>query len=285
MPRILIRSLRGSAIVMSFLLWMLLSMQAISAAPAMQEGKVRYDFAVKFECGKASDEEFGVVAQGIYATVINIHDWIGSGGVLEKWAVEALPEEKDQLPPTKPQEVKLREFGAFEIDCREIWRWLDADVGTFHEGFVHLTSYDWYPAVVAVYTLDSGNLDVSMHVQEYEPKHTAAIVVGQPDLLPVPDPNPGTGFCKLREGQLTITIKNQGNVDAPASTTHIAFGDGTLVDLPTSALPAGVSADLTTKIPGTCFRPDCGFEITADSPGAISESDEGNNVGDGFCIG
>lgn len=58
-------------------------------------------------------------------------------------------------------------------------------------------------------------------------------------------------------------------------------------DLPTPALAPGASTQLTFTIPTSpnCFDPDCEFQITVDSAGQVTESDENNNVAKGTCRG
>ena len=111
------------------------------------------------------------------------------------------------------------------------------------------------------------------------------MVVGKADLSGPPS------FCKLvkegpDKGKLVVTVKNQGTAAAPASTTTVEFSPGGSFQLPTPAIPAGGSVDLTPlKIPGVCFNPDCDFKITLDSNGQVNESNEGNNTADGNCLG
>lgn len=50
---------------------------------------------------------------------------------------------------------------------------------------------------------------------------------GQADLIPVPDPRPGFGFWKVdAQGNLIVTVKNQGTADAGASTLKVEFLPG-----------------------------------------------------------
>jgi hypothetical protein len=114
-----------------------------------------------------------------------------------------------------------------------------------------------------------------------------------PDLIPVPDPRPGFGFNVTEQipGDglgLVITIKNQGPVDAPSSTTTVRFqGAGGFfpLDVPTFGLSAGTSVTLHVPFPQACFQPDCGFVIEVDSKSQVDESDENNNKGTGHIVG
>ncbi|MFX0108932.1 MAG: CARDB domain-containing protein [Candidatus Hodarchaeota archaeon] len=112
---------------------------------------------------------------------------------------------------------------------------------------------------------------------------------GKPDLLPVkpPDSPEVVGFCQQDDqGRLIVTVRNQGNADAPPSTTTVEFTPGGSFPLPTPAIPAGGSVDLSPlSIPAECFDADCEFKITVDSLNKVDESDEGNNSANGRCIG
>lgn len=123
------------------------------------------------------------------------------------------------------------------------------------------------------------------------PKPYPPAPVKKADLIPIPDPRPGYGFCKILDsgadkGKLMITIKNQGNVNAPASVTNVVFSSGDVLTFPTPAIPAGFSLDLTPQsIPAGAWRPDASFKITVDAGNKVDESDEENNTGTGSCLG
>ncbi len=144
--------------------------QRSSASPTLRQDE--YHFSVKFVCGiLKEDPTKTVLAPGIYHTAINIHDPLGSGFKLDKWAVQALPEEQEPGPQTDPRSFDVGEFGAFEIDCPEIWDWFGVEYGTFLKGFVHLRTSVPEPEVVAVYTaqgLEGG--PVSIDVERYLPR-------------------------------------------------------------------------------------------------------------------
>ena len=106
------------------------------------------------------------------------------------------------------------------------------------------------------------------------------------DLVPVPDSRPGYGFCKVADGKLVITVKNQGEGNAAASVTQVDFGTPTPSTIQTPAIPAGSSVDLAPiVIPGACYHPDCSFTIKVDSGSTVPETNETNNTGSGTCIG
>jgi hypothetical protein len=108
------------------------------------------------------------------------------------------------------------------------------------------------------------------------------------DLVPVglPDSSGSISFCKPVGAPLIVTVKNQANSAAPASTTKVEFNPGGSFQLPTPVIPAGGSVDLPRlSIPDACPDPDCNFKITVDSNGEVNESNEANNTVDGICIG
>ena len=116
-------------------------------------------------------------------------------------------------------------------------------------------------------------------------------VTGPPDLVPIPqitsfDP-PVLNFCTIEDNErLLVTVRNQGDGDAAASTTTVQFSGGPSVSKPTGAIPrSGGVANLEFDIPAGCFNADCGFTITVDSGNVVSESSETNNSANGNCIG
>src|SRR4051794_31148441 len=67
-----------------------------------------------------------------------------------------------------------------------------------------------------------------------------------PDLVPVPQfPGIGeVGFCEIDEqGQLVVTVKNQGRRDARASTTEVTSETGVSESRSTPPIPKGGSVD------------------------------------------
>jgi len=115
--------------------------------------------------------------------------------------------------------------------------------------------------------------------------------VAKVDLVPVglPGLSDPPSFCKLvkegpDKGRLVVTVKNQGNANAPASTTRVEFGFGGSFQLSTPAITAGGFVELPPlSIPATCYNPDCEFKITVDSTNQINESNKENNTASGLC--
>jgi subtilase family serine protease len=115
----------------------------------------------------------------------------------------------------------------------------------------------------------------------------------KPDLVPA---NPGgwAAYCDSDDqNNLKIHVKNQGNADAPASTTLVEFflpgGVVQPVQLTTPPIPKGQTVTVGTVLipttPVNCFDPDCDFNITVDSKNRVEESKENNNKVKGTCIG
>jgi len=237
-----------------------------------------FQYAVKFVCGKS---EGRVVAPGRYWTAINVHNPTYTPVSFRKKIAIALPHEQPG-PVSEFFEAKLDRDEALEIDCEDIFKHANADTD-FLKGFVVIQS----PVeldVVAVYTAAGANdLVETLHTEHVSPRR---LEVGLPDLIPVPDPQPGIGFCRRDDqGRLIVTVRNQGASGAGPSTTTVDFGAFGTVSLATPALGPGDSVDLLFPIPPGCFNPDCHFRITVDANHQVVESDEGNNFASGTCLG
>lgn len=199
-----------------------------------------------------------------------------------KFAI-ALPGEKAG-PVTPLFYAYLRPGQAMEIDGPDIRRHVQFPA-PFLKGFAvieSLTELD----IVVVYTAagEHGHLETL----EIERVPARRLRVGLPDLVPVPDPRPGIGFCRLDdEGRLLVTVRNQGTGNVPASTTRVHFpSPGRTYDLPTPAMPAGASITLPPiPMPRGCYNPDCDFTITVDAKNEIIEANEANNSARGMCLG
>lgn len=115
---------------------------------------------------------------------------------------------------------------------------------------------------------------------------------GHADLIPEPlsgiSPTDPMRFCRLdpSSGQLMVRVKNQGTAPAPASTTRVLFSTGDTCVLPTPPIPAGGTVDVgPCNFPIDCHDPDCDFTIGVDVNSDVGESNEGNNIENGLCIG
>ena len=113
----------------------------------------------------------------------------------------------------------------------------------------------------------------------------------QPDLVPV-NPQPNAGRLGLRSnpssGRLVVTVRNQGAGPAGPSHTTVNLTTGTTVTPVTAntpMLPAGNVVDVMAVMPLGCFTPNCAFQIVVNSASEVAESNEGNNLADGLCLG
>jgi hypothetical protein len=116
---------------------------------------------------------------------------------------------------------------------------------------------------------------------------TATLTIERSDLVPVPLPDIPVplGFCDRDDGSLRVTVRNQGNIAAPISSTTVVFTPGGPQIKDTPAIPAGGSVVVLFDFPSGCFdNEDCDFSITVDSDTEINESDEQNNVAIGNCF-
>ena len=244
--------------------------------------KTTYRYSVKFVCGKSEGK---VLSRGHYYTAINVHNPSMQTAKIRRKISTALPAE------TAGHVVdlgvaELHSDKSFEIDCPDIYRLARMSPGCLLKGFVILESL--VPLeVVAVYTASGGDKKVETIHTERVPAFKVECEEKEeprPDLVPVPDPQ--VGFCKRVAGTLVVTVKNQGNADAPPSTTRAIFSPGGTVDIPTPPIPAGVSVDLPPiPIPGVCYNPDCEFTIIVDAKNEVPESNKTNNSVTGVCKG
>ncbi|MCX6556213.1 MAG: hypothetical protein NTW95_02085 [Candidatus Aminicenantes bacterium] len=109
--------------------------------------------------------------------------------------------------------------------------------------------------------------------------------VALPDLLPVSTASDGSFCPKPGTKTLSITIRNQGKVDAAASTTTVEFSPVASVDVVTPAIAAGKEVTIQVTVPTGCYIPNCRFKIRADSKLVIKEANEYNNDVLGECKG
>lgn len=228
-------------------------------------GKTRAWFPVKFVCGETPPA--GRLVEGTYGTLINVVNlskfkvrigWWFSPGSGKQGVAGA--------------QAEIPSHGSLSMDCAFIIRNLRAlgiEVGSFVEGFVtfedlNKTGPETTPTrVAAVYS--------SLHKQ----------VHNLPDLVPVPTDG---NYCRLdAQGRLVVTIRNQGETPATASTTRIAFEAGDAFDRLTPPLAVGMEASLA-PVPLPRGEGRFVFAITADVSGAIREMNEANNTVIGSCL-
>lgn len=250
-----------------------------------------YEYAVKLICGLQRDPGHMRLTPGLYATTINIHN-------PNERQVRFFKKLALTFPPGRQRPGKILRIAhdvlgpdeALAVDCEDLQRRLFPNglPGPYIEGFVIIQSPESLD-VTAVYTtaaLDREGrptIHSSIDVEQIRERRRRTEPAGQPDLIPVPDAN--GSFCRIRDGQLIVTVRNQGTGPAGPSTTEVDFGSHGKVNAPTPALGPGASIDVSVPIPAGCFSPDCHFRITVDALNQVIESNEGNNTASGFCLG
>jgi hypothetical protein len=226
--------------------------------------KTRAWFPVKYVCGETQPGER--LVQATYATVINVLN-LSKFRIRIGWWFSPAP--GAGIPGAQ---ALIDGHGSLYMDCPFIIRNLrifGVEVGSFTEGFIAIedlndAATERTPTrVAAVYS--------SLHKQ----------VHNLPDLLPRQTER---SYCRLdAEGRLIVTIRNQGEADAPASTTRIALAGGEAFDRSTPALAVGAEANLE-PVPIPRSEGTLVFTITADAMGVIREMNEPNNTAIGTCL-
>ena len=251
----------------------------------------KFSYSAKIVCGLQKDPDDLRLVPGLYATTVNIHNPSSSKATFTKTLALTLPP-KEQKPGEvhRIAEDTLEPNQALATDCMDIQRRVfnGAFPESYIEGFVLIKSNQSLD-VTAVYSTASfdreGNFveQRSIDIEQIKERATKALRGDQPDLVPVPNEN--GSFCKIRNGKLVVTVKNQGAGAAVASRTGVDFGSHGQASLNTPALATGASTELVVDIPSGCHDPDCEFTIKVDSDSAVNESQESNNDGSGTCIG
>jgi hypothetical protein len=142
----------------------ILSAITVNASPAQQMRQ----YAAKFVCGKASDEQMKLFnfAPGQYFTTINVHNPARNEAVKyqKKFALAESSEKAGRISEWFKGELKADE--AMQIDCRNIYAHTNTQPGSFVEGFVVIELPPTQELdVVGVYTA-AGNAGVSaMHME------------------------------------------------------------------------------------------------------------------------
>lgn len=235
-----------------------------------------HQYAAKFVCGR--NLEAKVVAPGEYFTAINVHNPGRKAASIRKRFAIALPNEKPG-PVSGVVEERLEPGQAFEIDCPDIAT--HVPVGAFAKGFVTIESPQDLE-VVGVYTAASPSTREVVS-EEIERVPVRFVTLALPDLLPVPGPD--GHFCRISNGRMLVTVRNQGTAAATATITEIDFLQGTRENAATPALAAGAAADVSFAIPAGFLSGEGNhpFRITADKGATQAESNETNNVAAGNC--
>jgi hypothetical protein len=226
--------------------------------------KTRAWFPVKYVCGETQPSDR--LVQGTYATLINVLN-LSKFKVRIGWWFSPGPG-----AGILGAQAEIPSHGSLYMDCPFIIRNLllfGVNVGSFIEGFVSIE-------------------DLSSAATERTPTRVTAVysslhkqVHNLPDLLPRQTER---SYCQRdAQGRLIVTIRNQGEADAPASTTRIALAGGEAFDRSTPALTVGAEANLE-PVPIPRSEGTLVFTITADAMGVIREMNEPNNTAIGTCL-
>jgi hypothetical protein len=154
-------------------------------------------------------------------------------------------------------------------------------VGGFAKGFVTIESPQDLE-VVGVYTAARlANREVVSEELERVPSRLVALAL--PDLLPVPGPE--GHFCRIENGRMIVTVRNQGTAAAAATVTEVDYLQGNRETAPTPALAVGATANMSFAVPAGFLSGEGNhpFRITADKAATETESNETNNVVAGNC--
>jgi hypothetical protein len=241
-----------------------------------QAAPTAHQYVAKFVCGK--NDEGKVVAPGEYFTAINVANPGRETAVIRKRFAIALPGERPGPVSTLVTET-LRSGQAFDIDCPDIAT--HVPVNAFAKGFVTIESAQDLE-VVGVYTAAKlTNRELVSEELERVPSRQVALTL--PDLLPVPGPE--GHFCRVINGRMLVTVRNQGTAAAAATQTEIDYLQGTRETVATAALAAGATADVSFSIPPGFITGggNHAFRITADKGATETESNEINNVVTTLC--
>jgi hypothetical protein len=158
---------KGGFTMRARIVTILVVLAAATAAHA-QVQQVR-QYAAKFVCGKASDEQLRFLnfAPGQYFTTINVHNPALTGGTRfqKKFALAAPGERPGRISGWFTTSIRADE--ALQIDCRNIYEHLGVPFGTFIEGFavIQLPATQQQLDVLGVYTA-AGNAGVSTMYME-----------------------------------------------------------------------------------------------------------------------
>ena len=291
-------------------------------------------YAAKLVCGLQENPEDMRLAQGFYATAINIHNPHPREVTFEKALSLTYPPAAQRAGKVYGiSEDTLKEDEALEVDCDDIRRRLfpQGFPRPYIKGFVTLKTKDSLN-VTGVYSTraleqrvccdggrgrgegkdcrkgrpEKGDCGASCCVtvpgghSSIDVEQIAATKVKdapreeacKPDLVPVPTNRnfpPPWGFCTVRDGELLVRVRNQSQCEAAPSVTEVFYpGSGQTRQAATPQIPAGGSADVLVEYGGELCSPEvqenCFFDIRADGPAAVPETNEANNLAQGICF-
>lgn len=261
--------------------------QERSSAGNMSADRIIYP--VKFLCGPSSERFQEGMVSGFAATAIDVlNPSAGREVRFTKHATRALPyQEPGPVSPVVAD--RLAPLRAIEIECNEIRQMLPSQMTEeFRTGYLVIradarlvvtAAYSARPRDGEIATLSVETVQPILGMDDDSAGKLPDLTVTEIDLdrfeASCPD---GPGSCVA---SVPVTVANVGETDAGSFRVSVRFDPRQSVvvlrDLP--GLDAGDAQTFTATTPpgGNCFDPDCQICATADSLGAIDESDESNN--------
>ena len=217
-------------------------------------------FSAKYICGETAVDH--PLVRAIYRSEISIINPDDANSHEVSWRVAfvypATP------PATNPVEAIIGPFRGIEINCEDIL----AQLGQAEHDPSHAIPAD-APLLkgFVVVSSDTDRIRVSgAYTALHKQIHGNKIV----DLVP-------KAPCEQSDDGLVVSVLNQGDGDAPKTTTELAFTGSPPVSLETPALGPGVEAALNPVPLPDPSDPAVAFKVTADANASVEESDETNN--------
>lgn len=218
-------------------------------------------YSAKYICGETDTDH--PLVRAVYRTEISVMNPDDSASHTFNWRVAFVY--PSTPPATEPVEVTRGPFRGLEINCRDIRQQLSEadhdpsqaipDDEPLLKGYIIIQSDTDRIRVTGAYS--------ALHKQI----HGTKII----DLLPKANCNP------TDEG-LVVSVLNQGEGNAPATTTRLSIAGSQPVDLATPPLTPGEETELD---PVPLPNPDAlsiAFTVMADSEEIVDESSEDNNL-------
>lgn len=147
-------------------LFLALLVMALPVSAAPEDPGMKYQYAVKFVCGRADGQ---VAVKGNYRTAINLHNPSYRDIKFVFKVAIALPH-LEEGPITEFFTVTLGPDGAAEIDCPDIWRRVHSNNNQWAKGFVVIATDDELD-VVGVYTATGRDgRTVSLELERVQPR-------------------------------------------------------------------------------------------------------------------
>jgi hypothetical protein len=128
----------------------------------------QYEGSAKFVCGKTGQDvvDAYAFAPGVYYTSINVTnpDFSITVNGRKQFSVGLLRQKPGPYTQWVPWTLKPGE--SMQVDCSDIYSYLNIPVGTFIDGFVHIVGAPVRYDVTGVYTVTDGSRIVSQDVEE-----------------------------------------------------------------------------------------------------------------------